>query len=195
MIQSGLCTQRAFHMACKPCLAQLGNVLLVLVGTPSVDWFWLLRPPMYAADVLLVVRSACHNLLRAHAAAVKTYRTWYQPTQGGKIGLTTNVVWAEPLTNSFEGRRYIPAFGSTANGNRDLAAAPAVALPQRMQLAVCSMPTESNSKPSPFSLLLKEASHTAACHPLTSCAAPPCCHACVSFCACRQARCAQQDGA
>jgi beta-glucosidase/6-phospho-beta-glucosidase/beta-galactosidase len=46
---------------------------------------------------------ACHNLLRAHAAAVKTYRTWYQPKQGGKIGLTTNVVWAEPLTNSFEG--------------------------------------------------------------------------------------------
>lgn len=44
-----------------------------------------------------------HNVLRAHAAAVKTYRTWYQPAQQGKIGLTTNVVWAEPLTNSFEG--------------------------------------------------------------------------------------------
>lgn len=48
---------------------------------------------------------ACHNLLKAHAAAVKTYRTWYQPSQQGKIGLTTNVVWGEPLTNSAEGER------------------------------------------------------------------------------------------
>ena len=46
---------------------------------------------------------ACHNLLKAHAAAVKTYRTWYQPSQKGKIGFVTNVVWAEPLTNSVEG--------------------------------------------------------------------------------------------
>jgi beta-glucosidase/6-phospho-beta-glucosidase/beta-galactosidase len=46
-----------------------------------------------------------HNLLLAHAAAVKSYRTWHAPQQKGKIGLTTNVVWAEPLTDSFEGAR------------------------------------------------------------------------------------------
>jgi len=42
-------------------------------------------------------------VLKAHAAAVKTYRAWYQPTQQGKIGFTTNVVFGVPLTNAFEG--------------------------------------------------------------------------------------------
>lgn len=48
---------------------------------------------------------ACHNVLKAHAAAVKTYRAWYQPTQQGKIGFTTNVVFGVPLTNAFEDKR------------------------------------------------------------------------------------------
>lgn len=42
-------------------------------------------------------------MLRAHAAAAKTYRAFFQPTQKGKIGFTTNIVYAEPLTNSPEG--------------------------------------------------------------------------------------------
>lgn len=44
-----------------------------------------------------------HNLLLAHAAAAKTYREQYQAQQQGKIALTTNIVWAEPLTDSTAG--------------------------------------------------------------------------------------------
>lgn len=44
-----------------------------------------------------------HNLLLAHANVVKTYREKFQPSQGGKIGITTNVVWPVPITDSMEG--------------------------------------------------------------------------------------------
>lgn len=37
---------------------------------------------------------AAHNLLRAHASAVKVYREEYQKQQGGKIGITLNSDWA-----------------------------------------------------------------------------------------------------
>lgn len=39
---------------------------------------------------------AGHNLLLAHAHAVKAYREEFQPTQKGKIGITLNTMWAEP---------------------------------------------------------------------------------------------------
>lgn len=43
---------------------------------------------------------AAHNLIKAHAKAVKIYRTIYQPNQKGKIGITNNCDWREPLTNN-----------------------------------------------------------------------------------------------
>lgn len=39
---------------------------------------------------------ASHNLLRAHAKAVKVYRDEFQEFQEGKIGITLNTTWIEP---------------------------------------------------------------------------------------------------
>ncbi|XP_030953644.1 beta-glucosidase 13-like [Quercus lobata] len=39
---------------------------------------------------------ATHNIILAHAAAVKLYREKYQPTQGGEIGVSPMVQWFEP---------------------------------------------------------------------------------------------------
>ncbi len=41
-----------------------------------------------------------HQLLRAHGKAVQLYRTKYQPSQQGEIGITNNCDWREPLTDS-----------------------------------------------------------------------------------------------
>ncbi|KAJ0094905.1 hypothetical protein Patl1_17280 [Pistacia atlantica] len=41
-----------------------------------------------------------HNSLLAHAAAVKVYRTKYQMSQKGQIGIALNSIWAIPLTES-----------------------------------------------------------------------------------------------
>lgn len=43
---------------------------------------------------------AGHQLLRAHARAVSVYRKEFQPHQGGRIGITNNCDWREPLTDS-----------------------------------------------------------------------------------------------
>lgn len=45
---------------------------------------------------------AGHNLLLAHAKAVKIYREKFQATQKGVIGITNNCDWREPLTDSAE---------------------------------------------------------------------------------------------
>ncbi|XP_055533478.1 myrosinase 1-like [Wyeomyia smithii] len=41
-----------------------------------------------------------HNLLLAHAEAVEVYRNEFQEAQGGNIGITVDVAWAEPRSNS-----------------------------------------------------------------------------------------------
>ncbi|KAL0918570.1 hypothetical protein M5K25_010585 [Dendrobium thyrsiflorum] len=46
--------------------------------------------------------AAAHNMLLAHAAVVKLYRTRYQPIQKGKIGINLYAVWLSPLTNSIK---------------------------------------------------------------------------------------------
>ena len=43
---------------------------------------------------------AGHNLIKAHAKAVHVYRTKYQTQQNGRIGMTNNCDWREPLTDS-----------------------------------------------------------------------------------------------
>lgn len=45
---------------------------------------------------------AAHHMLLAHAAAVHRYRSKYQSTQRGRIGIVLNHDWAEPLTHSVE---------------------------------------------------------------------------------------------
>jgi beta-glucosidase len=47
---------------------------------------------------------AAHHLILSHATAVDRYRTKYQNAQKGKIGITNNGDWREPLTNSTENR-------------------------------------------------------------------------------------------
>ncbi|XP_050897571.1 beta-glucosidase 12 [Lathyrus oleraceus] len=42
---------------------------------------------------------ASHNQLLAHAAAVKIYRTNYQASQNGSIGITLNCHWFLPFSN------------------------------------------------------------------------------------------------
>ena len=41
-----------------------------------------------------------HNLLKAHALAVKQYRDLFQRSQGGQIGISNNCDWREPLTQT-----------------------------------------------------------------------------------------------
>lgn len=48
------------------------------------------------------VRSAGHNLILAHAYAVKLYREEFKPTQGGQIGITLNGDMSTPWDNSPE---------------------------------------------------------------------------------------------
>lgn len=43
---------------------------------------------------------AGHNVLLAHGSAVQLYRNKYQLDQEGIIGITLNLDWAEPLTNT-----------------------------------------------------------------------------------------------
>merc|ERR1712080_31149 len=41
-----------------------------------------------------------HNVLLSHAAAVKVFREKGYDKEGGQIGITLNVDWAEPASNS-----------------------------------------------------------------------------------------------
>ncbi|CAI9087789.1 OLC1v1021958C1 [Oldenlandia corymbosa var. corymbosa] len=45
---------------------------------------------------------AAHNMILSHASAVDTYRTRYQKTQGGSIGIVINAIWYEPFSDSSE---------------------------------------------------------------------------------------------
>lgn len=45
---------------------------------------------------------AGHNLILAHAKAVKLYRSKYQHLQRGRIGITNNCDWREPLSDKIE---------------------------------------------------------------------------------------------
>ena len=45
---------------------------------------------------------AAHNVINAHAATVEVYRRKYQPKHGGSIGITVNMDWVEPYTDSVE---------------------------------------------------------------------------------------------
>ncbi|KAL5578898.1 hypothetical protein UlMin_011340 [Ulmus minor] len=45
---------------------------------------------------------AAHNVILSHATAVDLYRTKYQKTQGGSIGIVMNALWYEPFGNSLK---------------------------------------------------------------------------------------------
>jgi len=54
------------------------------------------------ADMDTDVWIAAHNVLNAHAAAVDLYRRKFKPTQNGKISITVNSDWREPMFNTME---------------------------------------------------------------------------------------------
>ncbi|XP_009624454.2 beta-glucosidase 18 [Nicotiana tomentosiformis] len=45
---------------------------------------------------------AAHNMILSHAAAVSIYRTRYQKRQGGMVGISLDIQWYEPYSNSSE---------------------------------------------------------------------------------------------
>ncbi|KAL5578908.1 hypothetical protein UlMin_011350 [Ulmus minor] len=45
---------------------------------------------------------AAHNVILSHATAIDLYRTKYQKTQGGSIGIVMNALWYEPFGNSLK---------------------------------------------------------------------------------------------
>lgn len=47
---------------------------------------------------------AAHHIILSHARAVQVYRTQFKATQKGQIGITLNVDWRQPLTDSEEDR-------------------------------------------------------------------------------------------
>ncbi|PRQ54195.1 putative beta-glucosidase [Rosa chinensis] len=47
---------------------------------------------------------SAHNVILAHAAAAKLYKTTYQPTQGGVIGIPSVVEWFEPYEDTAQDR-------------------------------------------------------------------------------------------
>eukprot|EP00913_Durusdinium_trenchii_P017721 g16654.t1 len=46
--------------------------------------------------------TAAHHIILSHARAVKRYRDEFKEKQGGKIGITLNMDWRQPLTDSEE---------------------------------------------------------------------------------------------
>lgn len=53
-------------------------------------------------DLLKDPYIAGHNILNAHAAAVDIYRQKYQHKQKGMVGITNNLDWREPKTDTEE---------------------------------------------------------------------------------------------
>lgn len=49
--------------------------------------------------------TATHNLILGHATVVKLYRSKYQASQGGQIGITLNCTWIEPYSDSYQDRQ------------------------------------------------------------------------------------------
>lgn len=45
-----------------------------------------------------------HRQILVHAHAVHLYRTKYQPTQKGRIGITLNIDWTVPIDDSKEAK-------------------------------------------------------------------------------------------
>ncbi|ESO84672.1 hypothetical protein LOTGIDRAFT_131756, partial [Lottia gigantea] len=41
-----------------------------------------------------------HNIIKSHAAVYHTYDSKYRATQGGQVGITLNINWMEPMTES-----------------------------------------------------------------------------------------------
>ncbi len=62
--------------------------------------------PASDADISVMSVSVAHNLLLAHAYAVKAYRDEFQASQGGQIGITLDCSWQMPYDDSPESMRF-----------------------------------------------------------------------------------------
>ena len=63
------------------------------------------RSKCWAGDSITEPYLCVHSVNLAHAYASNVYRTKYQPTQGGVIGITLSVGWSEPATDSAADRQ------------------------------------------------------------------------------------------
>ncbi|WJX45635.1 Beta-glucosidase 12 [Trifolium repens] len=68
-------------------------------GDRVKHWITLNEPYSYSTMDTEVPYIASHNQILAHAAAVKIYRTKYQASQKGSIGITLNCQWFLPFSN------------------------------------------------------------------------------------------------
>lgn len=55
-------------------------------------------------NVFLSLSSVGHNVILAHAHAVKIYREQFKPTQKGQIGITLNGDWTIPYDDNQESK-------------------------------------------------------------------------------------------
>ncbi|MCH95304.1 beta-glucosidase 12-like, partial [Trifolium medium] len=68
-------------------------------GDRVKHWITLNEPHSHSTLGTKVPYMTSHNQLLAHAAAVKLYRTKYQDSQNGSIGITLNSLWFLPFSN------------------------------------------------------------------------------------------------
>ena len=69
--------------------------------------FLSLFPPV---SLLFPHLSVGHNLIIAHASAVKVYREEFKPTQVGQIGITLNGDWQMPYDDDPESMEFASPF-------------------------------------------------------------------------------------
>lgn len=94
------------------CFAEYADICFEHFGDRVKNWItineaWVVAMLGYGQGVFAPGRisnqepyQAGHNLLKAHAKAVDVYRKKYLSTQKGRIGITNNCDWREPLTDS-----------------------------------------------------------------------------------------------
>lgn len=95
-----------------PIFTEYANVCFELFGNRVKHWItfnepWVVAILGYGQGVFAPGRVSNtepylvgHNILLAHAQTVALYRNTYQKHQQGKIGISNNCDWREPLTNS-----------------------------------------------------------------------------------------------
>ncbi|XP_028785602.1 beta-glucosidase 40-like [Neltuma alba] len=67
-------------------------------GRCSIDFHLLCKEGNSATEPYIVA----HNILLSHAVVADIYRRKYKHKQGGSIGMSLDVIWLEPATNSKE---------------------------------------------------------------------------------------------
>ncbi|KAG7527744.1 hypothetical protein FFLO_06625 [Filobasidium floriforme] len=90
------------------------ELLFERFGDRVKNWITLNEPFVYVILDAVVLNSECdfdndpftvaHNQILVHAHTVDLYRRKFQPTQGGRIGITLNIDWVVPIDESQEAK-------------------------------------------------------------------------------------------